>query len=94
MPHCPKMAAMMENVPDTVPNAVGALNLTSTCCRVVPGRPQPASQSVVPAHYSSTVVASLQVAVAVTVLPIAVRSDSPPSPPLAPSQAVLCTFLI
>jgi hypothetical protein len=91
VPHCP-MTAQKGLAGSSV---FQALPPTATCCRISPSRPAPVSQLVAPADGSRVATATVQITTPLAVLPVVVRaSDAAPPPPIAPSQAVLCTFLI
>ena len=89
-PHCLMMAKMAE----TAPAGLRALPANASCCRVVPARPEPVSYVTAPSDSDAIANTAAENSTALPVQVSAVRSDSSPPLQIAPSQAVLCTFLI
>jgi hypothetical protein len=93
-PHCPKMAAMMEKMSETSSSSIRAGSAMSTCCSVSPSRPEPAAQLTGPQSSSSMIAPAVRVSVNLTARPVVIEANAAPPPILAPSQTLLCTFLI
>jgi hypothetical protein len=93
-PHCPKMAAMMDTMAETAPSSIGASAPMSACCSVSPSRPESALQLTGSQSSSTIIELSVQVCLNLVTRPVAIQLSAAPPPMLAPSQTLLCTFLI
>jgi hypothetical protein len=87
---CPMMAKMMQVPADSIQ----ARPENPNCCQISSGKPAPASPLVVPNGSVRVTPPAVRV-VPITVTTAVVRQSETATPPLtAPSQPVLCTFLI
>jgi hypothetical protein len=93
-PRCPKMAAMMEKVLETSSSSIRAGSGMSTCCSVSPSRPEPAAQLTGPQSFSGIITPAVRVSVNLITRPVVIQASAAPPPKLAPSQTLLCMFLI
>lgn len=93
---CPPECAMMAKTVAAPVTTAQAQPEGSNCCRISSSKPAPISQSVAPSGQYSVAPPATQTTVAPDgIAPTAIRSsDTAPPPAVAPSQSVLCTFLI